>query len=233
MSKIRLTDYLDGMRAATTADELEAAIRAPFKHSFHGRTWSAICKVRVDAGNRIVAAHPNGRFVPRFDARRRLAVCGEEYKVGRGQNSTGVRYVWHSAGDWTKRVLMGNGLSARASHRIWEEWSNYPHRCLSTIESALAGKIPDPELNVLHRHARTGHGRPINYTVEQNDADEFDRRTTSPCECGGTLFDWGGGYSEGFAFVNWHCNTCPDVFTEYMTDARFHEVRSRAVCASA
>ena len=52
---MKLSDYLEGMRAATSADELEAAIQAPFEHSYRGRTWSQICKVRVEAGNRIVA----------------------------------------------------------------------------------------------------------------------------------------------------------------------------------
>jgi hypothetical protein len=226
-NKIRLTDYLDGMRAATTSSELEAAIQAPFRHSFRGRTWSAICKVRIEAGKRICAAHPNGRFIPRFGPRRRLTVCGQEYGVGRGQNSTGVRYVWHFAGEWAKQVLMDNGMSARAAHRIWGGWSDYPHRCLLTVEDALAGKIHDPEFNVLHRHERTGHGNPISYSVDQNNDCTFDKRATRPCGCGGTLFDWGSGYSEGFNFINWHCNKCPDVFTEYMTSERMSELRRR------
>lgn len=222
---MKLTDYLDGMRAATTAKELEAAIQAPFKHSFRGRTWSTICKVRIEAGNRICEAHPHGDYVPRFGPGRVLTVRGESYKVGRGQNSTGVRYVWHSAGEWAKDVLKHAGLSTRAAHRIWEGWSDYPHRCLPIVEAALAGKIPDPRLNRLIRHKRTGYGSPIRYTVEQNDADESDRRATRPCKCGGTLFDWGAGHSEGFEFINWHCNACPDVFTEYMTRDRLYALR--------
>lgn len=211
---INLATYLDGMRAATTAVELEAAIQTPFKHAYRGRTWSQICTVREEVGRAICDAHPNGHFVPRFGPRRQLIVCGETYKVGRGQNSTGVRYVWHYAGKWAKTILLREGFSIRASHRIWEDWRDYPHRCLSIVEKALAGEIPDPELNVLRPHGRTD-GSPIRYSIEQNDADKGDQRATRPCPCGGTLFDWGAGHSEGFDFVNWHCNVCPEIFTEY------------------
>lgn len=226
---MKLAEYLDGMRAATTAEELEAAIQAPFKHAFRGRTWSAICDVRREVGNRIVASHPLGKYVPQFGSRRILMICEDTYKVGRGQNSTGVRYVWEYARIWARDVLMRNGFSRRAAYRICDgDWFSYPHRSLSTVEAALAGKIPDPELNVLIRHERTGYGQPINYSVEMNDADKWDHRASRPCECGGTLFDWGGGYSEGFEFINWHCNKCPDVFTEYMDSRRFAELRRAA-----
>lgn len=219
-----LREYLDGMRAATTAAELEAAIQAPFKHPFCGRTWTTICKVRIEAGQRICAAHPHGHLVPRLGERRRLTVCGETYRVGYGGNGTGERYVRHAAGEWAKGLLVRAGLSQQAAHAIWDEWSDYPHRCLDTIEAALAGKLPDPELNVLIRH-RVNGGHPIRLTVEQNEADKLDRRASRPCPCGGTLFDWGGGHSAGFEFINWHCNACPDVFTEYMTWERFAELR--------
>lgn len=224
---MKLAEYLDGMRAAATADDLETAIQAPFKHSFCGRTWSTICKVRVEAGERICAAHPLGIYVPRFGPRRLLTVCGEAYKVGRGGNSTGVRYAWHYAGEWAKGLLIENGFSKRAAHRIWDSWSEYPHRALEKVEAARAGGMPDPEMNVLIRHSRVeGSGSPIRYTVEQNIADKHDRRASQPCSCGGTLFDWGSGHSEGFEYINWHCNKCPDVFTEYMTPARLREIRT-------
>lgn len=223
---MKLIEYLDGMRSASTAKELEAAIQADFKHSFRGRTWSQICKVRIEAGERICAAHPHGHFVPRLGDRHALTVCGETYKVGYGQNSTGVRYCWHYAGEWAMGLLKENGFSTTAAYRIWDGWSHYPHRALSIVELALAGKIPDPRLNRLIRHKRTGYGSPIRYTVEQNNVDTYDRRASRPCKCGGTLFDWGCGHSEGFEFINWHCNKCPDVFTEYMTQKRLYELRS-------
>ncbi len=228
-----LQDYLDGMRNAATADELEAAIRADFKHSYRGRTWAQICRVRVEAGARICASHPLGRYVPSFGPGRSLSCCGETYRVARGGNSTGIRYAWHDAKAWANEVLMRNGFGIRAANRIWDHWSDYPHRCLAIVQAALGGEIPDPELNVLIRHARSDAARPINYSVEQNDRDTFDRRATRPCpSCGGTLFDWGADHSEGFYFVNWHCNVCPDVFTEYMSGTDLAALRSKGRLAA-
>jgi len=221
-TEMNLRQYLDGIHAATTADELEAALQAPFRHPFHGRTWSAICKARIERGAAICAVHPNGRFVPRMDGRS-LSVCGETYRVGRGYNSTGARYVWHSAGEFAKAVLKRNGLSSRAATRIWGCWGSYPHRCLALIDAATNGELADPKLNTLIlSHMGTG---PVKISVESNDADELDRRATLPCECGGTLFDWGAGFNDDFTFVNWHCNHCSRVFTEYVTADRFSAIR--------
>lgn len=223
-----IENYLLGLEAAATADELETAIQEPFKHAFRGRTWERICKVRIRKGYEIVAAHPLGRFVPHFGVgrSRRLTVCGETSTVGRGGNSTGVRYAWHDAGTWAKEVLRRNGFTVRAAERVWDHGFGYPHRVLAVVEMALAGGIPDPELNVLIRHERLGAGTPLRYTVEQNNADEIDRRATRACDCGGTLFDWGGGHSEGFDFINWHCNGCPDVFTEYLGPGQMYALRN-------
>ncbi len=222
MGEIKLSEYLCGLRQATTVNELEDAIQAPFKHSFHGRTWAAICKVRIEAGNAICANHPNGKFVPRMIGKK-LVVAGESYGVGRGGNSTGIRYTWHSAGDFAKSVLKQNGFTTRAASRIWDSWAQYPHRCLSVVEEALAGGYPDPVMNTLI-FSHTGCG-PVNISVEQNDADKFDKRATLACKCSGTLFDWGGGFSDDFTFINWRCNRCADVFTEYVTPERMREIR--------
>lgn len=223
---MKLQQYLDGIRAATTADALEQALQAPYKHPFHGPIWSRICTARIAAGERIVDAHPHGRFVPRFGDGRALSVCGEVYRVGRGGNSSGARYAWHSAKDFAVDVLMRNGFSRVAAHRVWDGFSNYPHRCLETVRRALNGEYPDPELNVL----KLGYvsDRSIQYTVEQNDACDFDYRANMPCpHCqAGTIFDWGGGFGAGdFPFVNWHCNTCGAVYTEHMTMDRLSAVR--------
>lgn len=221
---MKLTEYLDGMERAATAAELEAAIQVPFKHAYSGPTWTRICRVRIRKGVEICDAHPLGRFIPRSGPRRALSLCGELYRVACGQNGPGVRYAWHSAGEWAMALLRREGFSVRAAHRVWDGgWNDYPHRCLTIVADALAGRIPDPRLNVLRRHRGVS---PINYTVEQNDADEGDRRATRPCKCGGTLFDWGAGWSEGFDFINWHCNACPDVFTEYMTRERLYALRN-------
>lgn len=228
---MKLAEYLDGMRAASTAAELEAAIQAPFKHAYRGRTWSQICKVRIEAGERICAQHPLGRYVPRFGPGGRLTVCGEIYKVGRGGNGAGVRYCWHYAGEWAMDIWRREGFSVRAAHRLWDGWADYPHRALAIVEAAVAGRIPDPELNVLRPHGRTD-GSPIRYSVEANEADKFDRRASRPCPCGGTLFDWGAGHSEGFDFINWHCVKCPEVFTEYMTQADLYALRRSARAAA-
>lgn len=141
---MNLTEYLDGLRAARTALELDAAVRAPFKHSYHGRTWATICKVRVERARVIIDEHVHSKFVPRIQGRT-VTVCGETYGMGKGMNSTGVRYVWHSAGQFAKDVLRRNGFSQRAASRIWQEASgDYPYRCLTIIDEALAGKLADP-----------------------------------------------------------------------------------------
>lgn len=227
MAKMTLSAYLDGMRAANTAADLDAAIHAPFKHRYRGATWERICKVRIERGHEIISAHPLGRFVPRVGPHRRLSVCDETYRVARGGNSTGVRYAWHAAMTWAIKVMMANGLGLRASHRVWGECREYPHRCIATLEAAFAGAIPDPQLDTIVFHKRDC-GSPIQYTIEQNDADPYDRRATRPCHCGGTLFDWGAGHSEGFDYITWHCNACPDVATEYLSVGRLYEIRQSA-----
>lgn len=57
---MKLADYLEGMRAARTVEELESAICAPYKHFYTGKTWARISNVRIACGDAIVAAHPNG-----------------------------------------------------------------------------------------------------------------------------------------------------------------------------
>lgn len=224
--KITLTDYLAGFDRATNAVELEAAIQAPYKHGFHGRTWTRICRTRIEAGQTLCDASPLGGYVPKLVGRD-LVVCDERYRVGRGQNSTGVRYAWTSAEHFAIEVLKRNGLSQRAAHAVWDQWGSYPHRCLKTVEKALQGGYKDPPMDELILGSETG--RPINYSHEQNDADDLDRRASRPCpSCEGSLFDWGSGDSSGFTFVSWHCNGCGNVYTEYMTYARLRELRRPA-----
>lgn len=218
-----LNQYVEGLRQANTAVELEAAIQAPYRHSFRGRTWATICKVRIERGLAVCDSHSHGKYVPRMEGRS-LVVCGETYKVGRGMNSTGVRYVWHYAEQFAISTLMKHGFSRRAVAGIWDWWDSYPHRCLDVIQEALAGNLADPELNVL-KFSYAGDG-PVKITVEENAADEIDRRATQECSCGGTLFDWGSGYSAGFTFVNWRCNACQNVYIEYVSDKRFAQIRS-------
>lgn len=213
-----LTEYLDGMRQASTADELEAAIQAPHEHPFVGKVWSRICNVRIEAGERICDASPNGRFVPRFGPRRRLTVCGQTHRVANGGNSAGVRYVWSYAEDWARAILLAEGFTKRAFHSIWDSAFEYPHRSLQAVERALAGELPDPvfdELRLLHNRSDDRPARVDRQT-------EADCRSHRPCECGddGWLWDWGGGWI-GYAYhVAWHCDRCPKVFGEYLTDLR-------------
>lgn len=223
---MNLIDYLDGMRAARTASELDAAIRAPFKHSFRGRTWAAICKVRMERALAIIGEHAHQHFVPRIDGRT-LTVCGETHRIGKGMNSTGVRYAWHGAGQFAKDALRRNGFSQRAACRIWSEASgDYPHRCLAIIEDALAGLLADPPMNkLIFSHMGTG---PIKLTAAANDSDELDRRASRPCGCGGTRFDWGAGASDDFTFINWHCNKCRRIYIEYVSSERLWELRQAA-----
>lgn len=218
-----LTEYLDGMQAATTAAELEAAIQVEYKHLYHGRTWSRIGKVRIQAGERIVAAHPNGRFVPRFGAGRRLTVCGETYKVGVGQNSTGVRYVWHYAQQWAESVLRANGFTMRAAYAIWDNAFGYPHRALAVVADALDGKLPDPRFNRL-TYIRNTIGGP----VRVNRRTEAKNRAHRPCKCGGWRWDWGCGWNGYALFIHWYCDRCTRIYEEYVTDERITEIRSAA-----
>ena len=215
---MKLTEYLDGMRAAATADEMEAAIQADHKHPFIGRTWSRICKVRIEVGERICAAHPNGYYVPRFGPRRRLTVCGETFRVGAGGNSAGVRWAWANAEDRARDILVdAHGFSKRAFHAIWGTAFDYPHRSLKAVERALADDLPDPELNVLTRLRDQFDGKGVRV---DRAGDEAERRSHRPCPCDqdGWLWDWGGGWI-GYAYhVNWYCDQCPAVFGEYAAD---------------
>jgi hypothetical protein len=122
-----------------------------------------------------------------------------------------------------KDVLRQQGFSRRAASMIWDHCGRYPHRCLAVVDAALKGKIPDPKLNRLILAYRGGG--PITYTAEVNNACTYDRRASRPCRCGGTLFDWGAGHSEDFWFVNWHCNGCDRVYTEYVAPDRLTEIR--------
>lgn len=218
-ANMTLSEFLDGMRAAFTADELEAAIHAPFKHPFYGPTWARICKVRKEAGRAICDSHPLGRFVPRFGPRRVLSVCGESYKVGHGQNSTGVRYVWHYAEEFAIAVLRENSLSRRCAAAVWDCWNDYPHRCLQIVEDGLDGKMEDPPFNKLL------FGRLSSGPVRVGKG-EAKHRAHRPCGCGGTRWDWGCGWNGWANFINWHCDGCRRVYTEYVTSERLTQIRS-------
>ncbi len=217
---MKLSQYLDGMRAASTADELDAAISAPYRHSYLGRTWATICRVRRERATAICQGHPDGRFVP-LATGRTLMLCGESFNLRTYKNSLGQP---HSPESWAKTVLKANGMSQRAAARIWGTGS-YPHRALALVAAARAGELTDPVMNT--PVFCDGHG-PVNISTEENDADDLDRRATMPCACGGTLFDWGCGFSDDFTFVKWHCNKCPKVATEFVTPERFREIRQPA-----
>lgn len=218
-----LTDYLDGMRRSHTIADLEAAIQARFRHGYRGRTWKTIKRVMSESGRAICDAHEHGRFVPRFGPRRMLTVCNETYKVGRGYNSTGMRYVWVYAKQFALEVLTDKGLGVRASHYVWDDCFDYPHRALKTVEEAFAGEIKDPPLNRLIFTGKSQFG-----PVEVDAAYERKHRAHRPCKCGGTIWDWGAGFSSGFTFVNWRCDGCTRMWTEYMTSERLTELRARA-----
>lgn len=219
-----LSQYLNGLSSATTVEEMEAAIQASYKHkTYHGPTWSRICKVRDTRGREIAHSHPLGQYMPRWEGRK-LVVCGEVYgSIGRSGNAAGHRYAMHSAGEFVQSVLKSKGFSTRAACRIWASWAQYPHRCIGVIQAARKGELADPPLDTLIYCGQSCG--PVNQTVEANDACTYDKRATLVCKCGGTLFDWGGGYSDTFFFVNWRCNRCPDTYTEYMSEERRNQVR--------
>jgi hypothetical protein len=157
-----------------------------------------------------------------------LTVCGETYRVSRGGNSTGVRYAWHAAEEFVMKILTDNGLSHRAAHSVYEQWSDYPHRCLKVIEDGLAGNLPDPKMHVLLGPYEGGS--PIRCEVADNDAATYDRRAHRPCPCGeGTLFDWGCGWNGYTNWISWRCNRCPDKYEEYVTHERLGDIRRKFI----
>lgn len=218
-------EYLDGMRAATTAAELEAAIHADFRHLYHGSPWRRICAVRIEKGEEIVAAHPLGFFVPHFsgDRRRILSLCGEEFRVARGQNGAGVRYAWHAAECWAKPILLVQGFTQTAARAIWESSKGgYPHRCLAIVEAAVDGRMPDRPMNRLILRPNFGCGSPIKCEIGE------DQRAHRPCGCGGTRFDWGSAWNGWSYEISWRCNRCSRQYVEWVTSARLTEIRRAA-----
>jgi len=215
-----LAEYLDGMRRATTADELEASFQAPHPHAYRGRIWAQICRVRIEAGRRICDADPNGRFVPAYGPRRSLIVCGQAYHVGHGQNSTGVRYAWHYAQEFAEGVLRENGFSKRAAHIIWSWAFKYPHRSLQSVQAALAGELPDPRFDrLLYRGRCRG---PIRVDRET----ESGTRAHRPCACGGWRWDWGCAWTGYCDVITWRCDRCPRIYVEYLSPGRLYEIRN-------
>lgn len=222
---MKLNDYLEGMRLAETAAELEEALLAPYKHlhGYRGRVWSAISRTRIESGLAICNAHPQGWHVPRIHGSE-MTVCNEAIKVGRSGNSTGARYARHFAGEIARSILLRHGHGRRAAYQIMSWWQDYPHRCLPVIEQSLQGLIPDPVMNrLVFDHVGAG---PVRLTVAANNADKFDKRASRPCRCGGMRFDWGCGFNEDYTTIFWHCNKCPRVYVEYVTPERLQEIRS-------
>lgn len=232
-----LDEHLAALAAAPDAVALEAAFQAAIADfpMFRRRGWQLVrsrLAIRIDEamrqrGRALCDTHPHGHLIPRIGPRRLLTCCGESYRVGYGGNSTGERYCWHAAKGWAVGLMKRAGLSQRAAYSVWDSWSDYPHRALQAAERGLAGRNPDPVLNVLLRSDYPGT-RPISLTVKANAKATYDKRASRPCpSCGGTLFDWGGGCSDGFDYINWRCNGCTDVFTEYMTYQQFCDLRQQ------
>lgn len=216
--------YLDGIRAAGTVAELERAIRAPFKHRFHGAQWRRICRARIEAAHRIIAAHPLGRYVPVVGERRRLTICGRECRVGYGQNGAGERWVWHAAETWAIDILRAEGMGKRAAHLIWSNATDgYPHRTLDVVEQALAGKLPDPRFDRLIYRGLCTTGTGVHVPDREEEAKN---RAHRPCKCGGWLWDWGAGWCGYADFISWRCDRCPRTYTEYLSPGRLYALRN-------
>lgn len=221
---VKLASYLGGIAEAKTADELEAAIQAPYEYGYLGPVWSRVCKARTKQGRLICAEHRLGHLVPRLEGRR-LVVCGKSMRVWSGDG--------HMQSLFAKRVLREQGVTVRAACLVWDWAWTYPHRALKSLEKWERGELADPQMDTLILVKGGGSGSPVNYTTEENDTDAVDRRATMGCKCGGTLFDWGGGFCSDFMVVNWRCNGCPRVFQEYVTTERMKAIRRpRFVTAS-
>ncbi|WP_430912865.1 hypothetical protein [Methylobacterium sp. sgz302541] len=220
--KAATAQHVAALASASTPAEIESAFQAALNDlgRYRSSRHRPIHAAMVARGLELCAAHPRGGFVPRFGAGRRLHVRGEVYRVGRGQNSTGVRYVWAYAERWARARMEDGGLSITASKRVWGSWSDYPHRALRVIEEFDAGKHRDPVMNTLIRQPDSRG--PIRCEI----GEDQDRRAHRPCECGGTLFDWGCGWSSRIIPLEWRCNRCSAVFIEYVSDERLRAIRT-------
>ena len=207
-------EYIDGLRSASTVEELETAVQAPYH-----RSWRMITGIIRERAEALCASHPHSRFIPLRNGNQ-LEICGEFHSCGRGGG-----YYGYGAEEVVKGALRRNGFSQTAAYRIWELATEaYLHRCVQIIADALDGKLLDPPMNRLIFAGISCCG-PVNISVEDNEAEGTYRRATLACECGGTLFDWGSGYSDGFNFVSWRCNECPRTYSEWVTNERFREIR--------
>lgn len=221
LSQHKLSNYLTGIEQAASARELENKIQAVYEHGYEGPAWLRISKACIARGRQLCLVSPHAHLIPLIEgegARKTICVGGKWFSF----NSA----TWMYALQRVVNALRVAGISQRAAYQLFNDALYYPHRCLFTIEQALAGRIPDPVMDVL---IPSGKGLPIAYELADNEKRGDYKRLSQSCTVcpDGTLFDWGGGNSSGFTYTCWHCNRCGAKFIEYLSTQRFNEQRAQ------
>lgn len=111
-------------------------LEATYGSYFDDRYRRASEKLRWDGANvrgrQLAETVEVGRFLPRFEARRRITIDGETRSVGYGGNSTGERYVWTYAEEWAAEVLADRGIPPEVIRETLQCWG-WPHRALRAL----------------------------------------------------------------------------------------------------
>lgn len=227
MADVRqLANSLKAISKARTPSDLEKLFQeAHMNNKSHpsSRTWRQIGGAMCERGSALVRARQAGFYVPQYGARRQLTLCGEVYRVGCGQNSTGVRYCWTYAEIWANQVLHERGAPREVRKGIWDSCFDYPHRALAVaIEWRKHPNRPEPV------YTRPQYIK-FHETVRFRGMDED--RAMRPCPgCGGDQMDWGSGhidYIEPRYSMEWRCMSCNRAEAEIMTTARLYQMRAK------
>lgn len=149
-----LAHHMAMVMSAETVDDLEhefqtgrAALEALYGGWMNALYRRAADRLHYDAviprGLALADEHPLGHLLPRFNTRNRHLSIGDQwFRVGRGGNTTGVRYAWTYATEWARGALISNGLSDKTAKGVLDWWSKYPHRALQVL---IAAQDPAPQ----------------------------------------------------------------------------------------
>ena len=130
---MNLTEHLQLIQSSPSARELEKRFQETLR-LYRWRTQGRIIRAVQRRGAELVAASPAGFYVPQLGRRRRMWLCGEEYSVGYGQNSTGERYSWEYAKQWALSTMRKHKVPPATAKHIMDWWGHYPHRALQYAE---------------------------------------------------------------------------------------------------
>lgn len=138
-----LADCLAKIKAATSPLEVEEAfqqglgrLKGAYGSYFSSGYRRASEKLRWEGANaraiELADMLPEGRFLPRIGPRRKLTIGGATYSVGYGGNSTGERYAWCAAKEWTRERLRAGGVPDPTITQVLDWWG-WPHRALCIL----------------------------------------------------------------------------------------------------